>query len=288
MTAHPRDLYARVTVARPSGDFEKRYANEPFVDVLPVGSHPERARCGRERCRWRHRPQNGDTVVVLSVTIPRERGIGRRCKYEHHVRFPEKMGLEQLALLPDELWQVPSWRPRAGISAPRMAVRPDVPCICGPLRSRSRSPCLCARVDCFQPYGAARATTNRGGVTRRPAQPGEELEACRAAPESPHAEARADRRRRGATSPCRSRRRVRKRRVGRRYRVFNRYDGAGRREGTLSVNRSACARGPCREWTAYQMLLVQGDSRWRIPGTMQFVLDVQQDGRKSSWSADGR
>jgi N-acetyl-gamma-glutamyl-phosphate reductase len=49
--------------------FEQRYAGEPFVDVLPAGSHPEtRSVRGANRCQIAvHRPQGGDTVVVLAV-----------------------------------------------------------------------------------------------------------------------------------------------------------------------------------------------------------------------------
>ena len=49
--------------------FEQRYASEPFVDVMPAGSHPEtRSVRASNLCRIAvHRPQGGDTVVVLSV-----------------------------------------------------------------------------------------------------------------------------------------------------------------------------------------------------------------------------
>ena len=49
--------------------FEQRYANEPFVDVLPAGSHPEtRSVRGSNKCRIAvHKPQGGDTPVLLSV-----------------------------------------------------------------------------------------------------------------------------------------------------------------------------------------------------------------------------
>ncbi len=49
--------------------FEARYRDEPFVDVLPAGAHPEtRSVRGSNICRVAvHRPQGGDTVVVLSA-----------------------------------------------------------------------------------------------------------------------------------------------------------------------------------------------------------------------------
>lgn len=64
-------LYARLTSANADLQslFEKRYASEPFVDVMPAGSHPEtRSVRGANTCRIAvHRPHGGDTVVVLSV-----------------------------------------------------------------------------------------------------------------------------------------------------------------------------------------------------------------------------
>src|SRR5229473_763440 len=53
--------------------FEKRYAGEPFVDVMPAGSHPDtRSVRAANMCRIAiHRPPEGgrraDTLVVLSV-----------------------------------------------------------------------------------------------------------------------------------------------------------------------------------------------------------------------------
>ncbi|MFO8155700.1 MAG: N-acetyl-gamma-glutamyl-phosphate reductase [Pseudomonadota bacterium] len=49
--------------------FESRYADEPFVDVMPEGAHPQtRSVRGVNTCRLAvHRPVDGDTVVVLSA-----------------------------------------------------------------------------------------------------------------------------------------------------------------------------------------------------------------------------
>jgi len=64
-------LYARL--ADPDADlqalFEARYRDEPFVDVMEPGAMPEtRSVRGANACRLAvHRPQGGDTVVVLSV-----------------------------------------------------------------------------------------------------------------------------------------------------------------------------------------------------------------------------
>ncbi|MES1950392.1 N-acetyl-gamma-glutamyl-phosphate reductase [Salinisphaera sp. S4-8] len=49
--------------------YERAYADEPFVDVLPAGAMPETRHVrGANMCRMAvHRPGDGDTVVVLSV-----------------------------------------------------------------------------------------------------------------------------------------------------------------------------------------------------------------------------
>ena len=53
------------------------------------------------------------------------------------------------------------------------------------------------------------------------------------------------------------------------------------REGTLSVNRFRVQPQPVAGEYRYQMLLVQAGQRLRdFHGTLQFVIDVQQDGRK--------
>jgi N-acetyl-gamma-glutamyl-phosphate reductase len=64
-------LYARLTDRGVDLQalFEKRYASEPFVDVMPAGSHPEtRSVRASNVCRIAvHRPQGGDTAVVVAV-----------------------------------------------------------------------------------------------------------------------------------------------------------------------------------------------------------------------------
>jgi N-acetyl-gamma-glutamyl-phosphate reductase len=98
-------LYARLT-----GDidlqaaYEARYASEPFVDVLSAGSHPEtRSVRGANVCRIAvHRPQQGDTAVVLSVIDNLVKGASGQAVQNMNIMFglPETMGLEQVALLP--------------------------------------------------------------------------------------------------------------------------------------------------------------------------------------------
>jgi len=84
--------------------YEQRFAAEPFVDVLPAGSHPEtRSVRGANVCRIAvHRPQQGDTVVVLSVIDNLVKGAAGQAVQNMNLMFglPETAGLEGIALLP--------------------------------------------------------------------------------------------------------------------------------------------------------------------------------------------
>lgn len=84
--------------------YEARYADEPFVDVMPAGSHPEtRSVKGVNHCRIAvHRPQGGDTVVVLSVIDNLVKGAAGQAIQNMNIMFglPETRGLEMAALLP--------------------------------------------------------------------------------------------------------------------------------------------------------------------------------------------
>jgi len=101
-------LYARLN--NPDQDidlqavFEQRYAQENFVDVLPAGQHPEtRSVRGTNTCRMAvHRPQGGDTVVVLSVIDNLVKGAAGQAIQNMNLMFgfPENLGLESPALLP--------------------------------------------------------------------------------------------------------------------------------------------------------------------------------------------
>jgi len=99
-------LYARLVGT--AGDlqalFEQRYADEPFVDVLPPGSHPEtRSVRGVNHCRIAiHQPQGGDTLVVLSVIDNLTKGAAGQAVQNLNLMFGlgERTGLEQVALLP--------------------------------------------------------------------------------------------------------------------------------------------------------------------------------------------
>ncbi len=84
--------------------FETRYADEPFVDVMPAGSHPEtRSVRGANRCRIAvHRPQGGDTVVVLSVIDNLVKGAAGQAVQNMNILFdfPEMTALNNVPLLP--------------------------------------------------------------------------------------------------------------------------------------------------------------------------------------------
>lgn len=99
-------LYGRLTVEDVDLQalFEQRYADEPFVDVMPAGSHPEtRSVRGVNHCRIAvHRPQGGDTVVVLSVIDNLTKGAAGQAVHNMNLMFglSEDTGLNQVALLP--------------------------------------------------------------------------------------------------------------------------------------------------------------------------------------------
>jgi N-acetyl-gamma-glutamyl-phosphate reductase len=98
-------VYARIT--RPTDFqalFEKRYANEPFVDVLPPGSQPEtRWVRGTNQCRIAvHRPLEGDTLVVLVVEDNLVKGAAGQAVQNMNLMFgfPEARALDDLAVVP--------------------------------------------------------------------------------------------------------------------------------------------------------------------------------------------
>lgn len=84
--------------------FEQRYADEYFVDVLPAGGLPEtRSVKGSNMCRVSvFRPQDGDTVVVSSVIDNLVKGAAGQAVQNMNIlfEFDEKMGIDQVALLP--------------------------------------------------------------------------------------------------------------------------------------------------------------------------------------------
>ena len=84
--------------------FEQRYGNEPFVDVLPRNTHPEtRSVRGANHCRLAvHRPQHGNTVVVLSVIDNLVKGAAGQAVQNMNLmcHLPETMGLAGIGLMP--------------------------------------------------------------------------------------------------------------------------------------------------------------------------------------------
>ncbi|GGO88524.1 N-acetyl-gamma-glutamyl-phosphate reductase [Marinobacterium nitratireducens] len=84
--------------------FEERYADEPFVDVMPAGSHPEtRSVKGANVCRISVvRPQDDDTVVVLSVIDNLVKGAAGQAVQNLNILFglEETAGLGIVALMP--------------------------------------------------------------------------------------------------------------------------------------------------------------------------------------------
>ena len=84
--------------------FEQRYAGEGFVDVLPAGSHPEtRTVRGGNMCRIAiHRPQGGDTVVILSVIDNLVKGAAGQAVQNMNIMFgfDERTALHSIAVMP--------------------------------------------------------------------------------------------------------------------------------------------------------------------------------------------
>jgi N-acetyl-gamma-glutamyl-phosphate reductase len=99
-------LYARLTKtgADLQAIYAQRYAKEPFVDVMPSGSHPEtRSVRASNFCRIAvHQPQGGDTVVVLSVIDNLVKGAAGQAIQNMNIMFglEETMGITQVAVLP--------------------------------------------------------------------------------------------------------------------------------------------------------------------------------------------
>jgi N-acetyl-gamma-glutamyl-phosphate reductase len=84
--------------------FEDRYKDEPFVDVLPAGSHPEtRSVRGSNVCRIAvHQPQGSDTVVVLSVIDNLVKGASGQAVQNMNIMFgfDETTAINIIATLP--------------------------------------------------------------------------------------------------------------------------------------------------------------------------------------------
>jgi len=98
-------VYARVTAETDfQALFERRFKDEPFVDVLPPGSEPEtRWVRGTNHCRIAvHRPMGGDTIVILAVEDNLVKGAAGQAVQNMNLMFgfPEATAIDQIALLP--------------------------------------------------------------------------------------------------------------------------------------------------------------------------------------------
>ena len=101
-------IYAPLTEAGKTADLqqvlESAYVDEPFVDVMPAGSHPQtRSVRGANVCRMAvHRPQGGDTIVLLSAIDNLVKGAAGQAVQCFNLMFdqPEVAGLQVVPLLP--------------------------------------------------------------------------------------------------------------------------------------------------------------------------------------------
>jgi len=101
-------IYLRILPSALDTDFqalyEQRYADEPFVDVMPAGSLPE-TRSVRASNFLRiavHRPEGGDQLVVLVIQDNLVKGASGQAVQNMNLMFglPEYSGLEHIAVLP--------------------------------------------------------------------------------------------------------------------------------------------------------------------------------------------
>lgn len=100
-------LYARLkaeTAAELQSFYEKRYADELFIDVLPAGVHPDTRNVkGSNNCQIAIIvPQESDTVVVLSVIDNLVKGAAGQAVQNMNLIFGlhENLGLQTMALYP--------------------------------------------------------------------------------------------------------------------------------------------------------------------------------------------
>jgi len=84
--------------------YEDRYKTEPFVDVMPFGSHPEtRSVRGGNQCRMAlHRQEQSHVVIVSSVIDNLVKGAAGQAVQNMNIMFglDETQGLKAPALLP--------------------------------------------------------------------------------------------------------------------------------------------------------------------------------------------
>ncbi|MDR9406947.1 MAG: N-acetyl-gamma-glutamyl-phosphate reductase [Spiribacter sp.] len=99
-------LYAPLTDPRVDLQalFETRYADEPFVDVLPPGSHPQTRTVRGSNCARIavHRPEGGDMALVLVVEDNLVKGAAGQAIQNMNCMFgfEETQGLRHTPVLP--------------------------------------------------------------------------------------------------------------------------------------------------------------------------------------------
>lgn len=99
-------LYARLAVddVDLQAVFEERYRDEPFVDVMPPGSHPSTSSVrGANHCRLAcHRPGGGEVAVVLAVEDNLVKGAAGQAIQNMNIMLgvDERAGLSPVAVVP--------------------------------------------------------------------------------------------------------------------------------------------------------------------------------------------
>lgn len=102
-------LYAKIShsdfnLAQTQALYEQRYADENFVDILPLKSHPDTRNVkGSNHCQIAlHQPQGGRMIVILSVIDNLVKGAAGQAVQNMNLMFglPEDQGLKILALYP--------------------------------------------------------------------------------------------------------------------------------------------------------------------------------------------
>ena len=99
-------IYAQLDGAAPDLQalYEARYRDEPFVDVMPAGAHPDTRNVrGVNRCQIAiHRPMNGDTLVILAVIDNLVKGAAGQAVQNMNLMFglDETIGLKAIGLYP--------------------------------------------------------------------------------------------------------------------------------------------------------------------------------------------
>jgi N-acetyl-gamma-glutamyl-phosphate reductase len=99
-------IYAQLDGAAPDLQalYETRYRDEPFVDVMPAGAHPDTRNVrGVNRCQIAiHRPMNGDTLVILAVIDNLVKGAAGQAVQNMNLMFglDETIGLKAIGLYP--------------------------------------------------------------------------------------------------------------------------------------------------------------------------------------------